>query len=43
MSGTGLRRMYAGDDAPGEAGLLREPFTAAAVMTGLRRGLISGG
>jgi len=36
--------MFAGDGAPGEAGLLREPFTPAAVMTGQRRrGFLFGG
>jgi hypothetical protein len=38
------RRTFAGDRAPGEAGLLHEPFTLAAVMTDQqRRGFLSGG
>jgi hypothetical protein len=36
--------MFAGDSAPGEAGLLRVPFTPATVMTDQQRqGLLSGG
>jgi hypothetical protein len=36
--------MFAGSGAPGEAGLLREPFIPVAAMTGQRRpGLLFGG
>ena len=43
-SGTSLWRTFARDDAKGEAGLLGEPFSPAAVMTGQRRlGFLFGG